>query len=366
MKIAFLLSHPAQFLFFRNPVIRLREKGHTVFILVKTKDILSNLLDENGWEYINIHPEERGSTHLAILKSLLIRDIRLLRFARKVKPDLLVGSDASLAHVGRLLHIPCISTTEDDYKVIKKLADLTFPFTSHILTPAICDTGKWGRKKIGYEGFMKLSYLHPNDFIPDRSKVALPMDKPYFLIRLSKLGAHHDFGMKGIRYEVLDQIIRRLSMLGNVYISSEKPLPATYTRYALDAPITEIHHYLYYSSMLICDSQSMAVEASVLGTPSVRISSFSGRISVLEQLEYKYHLTFGIRPEEEEKIFAKIEEILQTPDIRTEFQNRRQRMLANKIDVSAFLTWFIDAYPGSADVMRKDPEYQDRFRSSGS
>lgn len=362
MKIAILLSHPAQFLFFRTPIIRLREKGHTIFILVKTKDILSNLLDEGGWEYINIHPEERGSTHLAILKSLLIRDFRILRFARKVKPDLMVGSDASLAHVGFLLRIPCISTTEDDYKVIKKLADLTFPFTSHILTPAICDTGGWGRKKIGYDGFMKLSYLHPNVFKPDRLKVSLPEDKPYFLIRLSKLGAHHDFGVKGIRYEVLDQIIRRLSELGNVYISSEKPLPETYSNYILNAPITDIHHYLFYSSMLICDSQSMAVEASMLGIPSLRISSFTGRISVLEQLEHKYQLTYGIKPEEEAKIFSKIEEILIIPDLKSEFQARRKRMLADKIDVSEFLTWFIGTYPESADIMLKDPEYQFRFR----
>lgn len=362
MNIAILLSHPAQFLFFRNPITQLREKGHVVHVLVKTKDILSDLLDEYNWHYTNIHPEERGSSRLAILKSLLVRDIRLLRFALQDKPDLFVGSDASLTHVGRLLHIPCISTTEDDYKVIKKLADLTFPFTSHILTPAICSTGGWHRKKIGYEGFMKLSYLHPNVFEPDRTKVSLPGNKPYFLIRLSKLSAHHDFGIKGIRYEVLDRIIMQLSDFGNVYISSEKPLPSTYKKYALDAPITHIHHYLFYCTLLICDSQSMAVEASMLGTPSIRISSFSGRISVLEQLEYKYGLTFGIKPEEEEKIFLKINELLVNPDIRAEFQIRRNRMLEDKIDVSAFLTWFIGTYPASVPVMQNDPEYQFRFR----
>jgi len=61
MRILIFLSHPAQFLFYKNPVIRLREKGHVVFILIKTKDILSDLLDEHGWSYLNILPQERGS-----------------------------------------------------------------------------------------------------------------------------------------------------------------------------------------------------------------------------------------------------------------------------------------------------------------
>ena len=37
--------------------------------------------------------------------------------------------------------------------------------------------------------------------------------------------------------------------------------------------------------MLVCDSQSMTVEAAILGIPSIRYSDFSGRIGVLEELE---------------------------------------------------------------------------------
>jgi uncharacterized protein len=364
MKIVFFFSHPAQFLFFKNPVNRLRQKGHSVFILLKTKDILCNLVEENGWEYFNILPKERGSSRLAIISSLLVRDFRLYKFAKKIKPDLLIGSDASLAHVGKVLGIPCISTTEDDYKVIRQLADLTFPFTSTILTPMVCSVGNWEDKKIGYLGYMKLSYLHPAVFSPDRSLVNISAEKPYFLIRLSGLGAHHDFGIKGIRYSLLDSIISKLSAYGSVYISSEKVLPQKYRNFQLQAPVTAIHHYLYFASMLICDSQSMAVEAAVLGTPSIRISSFKGRISVLEELENAYRLTFGLKPADAVKIFSKIEEILNLKDLRAEFQTRRNRMLANKIDVASFLTWFIDEYPESATIMTRDPEYQLRFRTS--
>ena len=42
----------------------------------------------------------------------------------------------------------------------------------------------------------------------------------------------------------------------------------------------------------------MAVEAAMLGTPSLRFNDFAGKIGVLEELEHKYELTFAIPPSE--------------------------------------------------------------------
>jgi len=363
MKILIFISHPAQFLFFKNQISELRERGLRVFILIKTKDILAGLLDELGWEYYNILPNERGKSKFQIIWSLLIRDLKLFRYAIRRDIDLLMGTDASLAHVGKILGKPCITTLEDDYGVIKKLADLTYPFTSSILVPTICDVGRWERKKIGYEGYMKLAYLHPNRFSAERDKVRIINDKPYYLIRLSGLSAHHDFGIKGISYELLDSIISRLSLQGNVYISSEKELPASYDRYRLLIPLTEMHHYLNFADLLICDSQSMAVEASMLGVPNVRISSFVGRIGVLEELEHKYELTYGVKPEDQRIIFEKLEELLSYSNLKGIFQARRQKMLSDKIDVTAFMVWFVENYPESVKIMKANPDYQNRFKT---
>ena len=46
MTILVFLSHPAQFLFYKNPVQRLRDKGHHVFVVIITKDVLKELLEE--------------------------------------------------------------------------------------------------------------------------------------------------------------------------------------------------------------------------------------------------------------------------------------------------------------------------------
>ena len=362
MNILLLLSHPAQFLFYKNIIIQLRSNGHKVFILIKTKDVLAKLLDEIGWSYYNILPKERGRSKYAILESLLKRDYSIFKFSRQNKIQLLLGTDASLAHVGKLLKIPCLTTLEDDYDVIKHLAMLTFPFSTNIIVPEVCRVGKWQRKKIGYAGYMKLAYLHPNRFSPDRSKLKLTKRQPYFLIRLSGLAAHHDFGVEGISYELLIKIIDKLSKYGRVCISSEKELPLRFQRYQLTIPVSDMHHYLFFAQMLICDSQSMAVEAAMLGVPSIRFSSFAGRIRVLEELEHNYQLTFGIKPSEPSKLLRKITELLIFSNLKEEFKLRRQHLLADKIDVTAFMVWFIENYPDSLEIMKINPEYQQRFK----
>jgi uncharacterized protein len=361
MTILIFLSHPAQFLFYRNPVIRLREKGHRVNIVIKTKDVLRELLDEAGWEYQVINQKKRSKSYFSFFQNLLIRDNGILRIALKTKPDLLMGSDASVAHVGKLLGIPCITTLEDDYPVIRNLARLTYPFTSHILTPEPCNVGKWQHKKVAYKGYMKLSYLHPVVFQPDRSKIKPDPDEKYFLIRLSGLEAHHDFGIKGVSEVMLDKIIDLLKPQGRIYITSEKPLPERYQEYILKIAPSAIHHYLSFAQMLICDSQSMAVEASVLGTPNIRISSFKGKISVLEELEKKYGLTTGFLPGENETILSKIAELLNSEMSNEKYPVRSLQMLSEKIDVASFLVWFIEYYPRSVVVMNNSPGFQNRF-----
>jgi hypothetical protein len=49
-------------------------------------------------------------------------------------------------------------------------------------------------------------------------------------------------------------------------------------------------------------------------------------------------------------------------NLREEFQARRQKMLADKIDVAAFFTWFIENYPESAKIMKETPDYQYKFK----
>jgi predicted glycosyltransferase len=123
-----------------------------------------------------------------------------------------------------------------------------------------------------------------------------------------------------------------------------------------------MHHVLAMSSLLISDSQSMSVEAAMLGVPSLRYSSFAGKISVLEELEHKYNLTYGIQIGKEEELMRKLDFLLSMKNLSLEFQTRRQRMHADKIDVTAFMVWFIENYPVSRATMKSNPDFQFSFK----
>lgn len=358
MKILFYFGHPSQYLFLRNAIVILRTKKITCDIIIKSKDVLEQLLIENKESYVNIMPEGRRSDKFGILVGLIKRELRLFKYVKSKSYDIFIGTDPSLAHVGFFKRIAAITVLEDDIGIIPELARITFPFTSLILTPEECKTGKYEKKTIHYRGYMKLGYLHPKHFI---RKAAL-FKQPYFLIRVSKLDAYHDSGIKGFTLPLLKEIISRLERKGTVYISSEGKLEESFKTNELKINPSEMQQVLANASMLISDSQSMTMEAAMLGIPSIRFSDFAGKISVLEELEHKYGLTYGILTNSPVKLFDKLNELLAFHDLEKEFQCRRGKMLNDKLDVTSFLVWFIENYPESVRVMRENPEYQARFK----
>jgi predicted glycosyltransferase len=366
MKFAFYFGHPAQFLFVRKTIADLIDEGHEVLIQIKKKDVLEELLKASSFEYTNIQPQERKNSKMAALSGLIKRNRKILPALRKFKPDLLISSDASYAQLGKLLRIPCITILEDDYKVIKKLALLSYPFTTTILCPEVCKVGRWGKKKVGYKGYMKLAYLHPNVFKPNKDvlkKYSLP--KKYAIIRLAQLTAYHDDGIKGISEGLLISIIAQLKKNRiTPIISAEGKIDERYAPLLLNIEANDMHPILAHAKLLICDSQSMSVEASMLGIPSLRYSSFSGRISVLEELEHHFGLTFGFPISKGDALLSQLETILRMDDFEAIFQHRRQKMLSEKINVSDFLFWFFTNYPESVEAMKYSDEYQLKFQSS--
>ena len=278
--------------------------------------------------------------------------------------DMMVGTETALSHIGWLFRKPILIMDEDDVSVVPEAAKLSFHFASHIVSPYPCNLGKWSKKKIGYNGYQKLAYLHPEYFIPKEKIVSRFIDnnERYFLIRVSDLSAYHDKNNNGFTTDVIRQVIEILQPHGKVLISTERKLPNDLNKFLLMAEVNDIHHYLYYADFLIADSQSMCVEASILGTPSIRFSGFAGKISVLEELEHKYGLTFGIQYSEHEKLYQKVNKLLLNKNLRQEWQVKRDKMLEDKIDVTAFWTWLIDSYPKSIEVLQKNDDYQSRFR----
>ncbi|SOD81268.1 hypothetical protein [Spirosoma fluviale] len=364
MKYLFYFGHPAQYLFLRETIRRLSlSADNQIIILIKTKDVLEELVKADGFPYTNILTKQRGISKLSVVLSFLNRIRILIPIIFRKKPDLLIGTDATIAQLGKLFGINRITIVEDDYDVIRNLANLTYPVTQTILCPDVCQVGPWTAKKIGYKGYMKLGYLHPAVFTPDpgiSQKYDLP--KQYVLIRLARLTAHHDFGIHGIDVDLLQEVIELIEAAGvGVKITAEATIDPRFTHFLLKIDPSDLHHVLAQATLLLSDSQSMSVEAAMLGVPSIRYSDLVGRISVLEELEHVYSLTFGIHTGHKRQLLDCLTDLLQTPDRKATFKTRRERMLADKLDVTAFLVWFLEQYPISLDKMKGNPAYQDRF-----
>ena len=226
MKILIYLGHPAHFYNYRNVIPRLKAAGHEVEILIKKKDVLQVLLDNAGLPYHNILKEGRKDTKLGILWGTLKRAWRLNEFCAVFKPDILTGTSVENSWIGKFRHIPVININEDDAPVVPKYAKLSYPWADEILTPVVCDNGKWNDKSVKYHSYHELAYLHPNHFTPNIDIVHnyFSTDKPYFLIRFAKLKAHHDTGIKGIDTGIAQKLIDILLPHGQVFISSEREL----------------------------------------------------------------------------------------------------------------------------------------------
>jgi predicted glycosyltransferase len=112
-----------------------------------------------------------------------------------------------------------------------------------------------------------------------------------------------------------------------------------------------MHHIMAFASLYIGDSQTMAAEAGVLGTPFIRFNDFVGRIGYLNELENKYKLGAGFRSDEVDRLLKAVNEMAQNQQLRDEHKFRRLEMLEDKMDVAQFLTWFIGQYPESEKVM---------------
>ena len=363
-RIAVFLGHPAHYHMFKNMVAQLESDGYEVSYFIKRKDILEDLVRESGHDYVVVRSHERKNAgKLGLAWAMFAMDVKVAYYLIKNKSQLLIGTYAPF--LSHLTNVPMLITCEDDASVVPLFAKLSYPYASAIICPTNCDGGKWDSQMIKYDGFQKLTYLHPNRFVPDKKIVEKyfgTVEKPFFLLRFSRLNAHHDGGVAGINAEVTQKIVEILEPYGNIYITSERPLEPQFEKYRLHIDPLDIHHVMAYASIYIGDSQSMAVEAAMLGTPSVRFNDFAGKIGVLEELEQKYQLTKGIPSSQPQLLYDTIQEWLSMPNLKEVFQQRRQHMLDDKIDVTAFFIWLVKNYPESKQIMKENPDFQFQFK----
>ena len=364
MNILVQLSHPAHYHLYKNSIKSWQFNKHNVFILIKSKDILEELIKNADIEYYNILPVENRKSKFDILLSLIVKDFRIFMFSKKYKIDILTGSTPEVAHIGWFMNKSSVNTGEDDMLVVPAWKRIAGPFVQTLLSPIVCNNDTLEPKSVKYESYHELAYLHPNHFQADKDIVEKYFSsiKPYVIIRFAKLNAHHDKGIQGINTEIAQKLIDILKPHADIYITSERELESQFEQYRIRINPLDMHHVMAFAQLYIGDSQTMAAEAGVMGVPFVRFNDFVGRIGYLRELEDVYKLGYGIKTSEVDKLYKTVSDLIKMQDRAEVFAQRRQKMLSEKIDYAQFLTWFIENYPQSAQIMRENPDYQYKFR----
>ena len=356
MKVLFYLNHPAHFHLFKNVFINLKSKGIDFKVVCKKKDVLEDLLTGSGTPYTNVQVKERTTSKWSMIKSIIQRGLKQLKIVRQYKPNLMIGTAFELAHIGKLTGIPFVSVNEDDADMIPLWSKYSYPYATHILSPYVCNNGKWNHKTVNYDSYHELAYLHPDHFSANREIVEkyFSTKTPYVIIRFAQLTAHHDKGITGINLDISNKLVEILKPHADIYITSERPLETELEPYRLRIDPLDMHHVMSFATLYIGDSQTMAAEAGVLGTPFIRFNDFVGKLGYLAELEDKYELGYGILTSEVQKLYDTTERLISDPDLKDRYQVRRQKMLSEKLNAAEFLTWFIEHYPESVEKTKNE------------
>jgi len=364
MNILFDIGHPAHVHLLRNLYFELFKKNHELVLTVKDNLISAKeLLNYYKIPFISIGT--KSDNLIAKAMRQFSYDITIARIVVKNKIELGIGTSINLAHASKISRMKSIVLDDDDDDVQPLFTKFAHPFCDILLSPEALIGHRNKKDTIFYSGYHELAYLHPNRFKPDQEvlkEAGIHEGEKYFVLRFNSFKAHHDIGVQGLSLDNKRKLIELLKPYGKIFITSERELEPEFEEYRITIEPHKIHSFLYYAAMFIGDSQTMTSEAAVLGTPAIRSNSFVGRIAYLEEEEQKYGLTYGFKPDETDRMFSKIEELLNTPNLKEKWQQRRQQMLEDKIDVTAFLVWFVENYPESFQIMKQNPDYQYNFK----
>jgi uncharacterized protein len=288
VKILIDILHPKHAHFFRPLVKRWLARGHEIKIVSRDKDITHQLLDLFGMPYQCLSRQKKG---LGLAMELLVRWARFFMILRSFQPDFVLSIGGITTTLpSKLCHIPNIALTDTETAELSN--KIAFPFADRILTPEWFERD-FGKRHYRYRSFHEWSYLHPEEFVPDRELVkneGIDPDQPYAVVRFVRWDAVHDRGERGFTSTDAVRLIRQLSSSMEVVLTSETEPPQELRKFARQVRVDRMHHVMAFASLVVGESPSMCAEASLMGVPSVLASSWAGNCGNMKILENQYGL----------------------------------------------------------------------------
>lgn len=359
-RILMEIGHPAHVHHFKHLYWELEKRGWTGLFATKDKECAIELLEAYGLPYKTLGVNKSGIARKIL--SLPRFSLRMIKLAKGFKPDVLISRVSPLSgYASRVLGKPHLTFT--DTENVRLLDSISQPFADVILTSDVYQR-EHGKKQLRYPGYHELAYLHPNRFVLDRTvlkEAGIDPDERYAIVRFVTWGAHHDIGHSGFNLQNRIKLVTELSRLIRVYISSEGDLPGELAGFRLQMRAEHMHQVLAHADFLVSESATMVAECAVLGVPSIYINSV--HLGYTDSLS-RYGL-ISLFPGTEKGQDDAVEMALSMAkdiDLRQKHQPKRDIMLIQKIDVTAFMLWLVENYPRSIEQVRQPDFSFEAFR----
>lgn len=346
------MEHPAWVHQYRHMITKLVSKGHEIKVVAINKDVTLELLNNYHIPY-ELISNSAGNNLIEKGFIFLEMTIKIFLISFKFKPDVFLGRSSPVMAINSFLfrkpHIVFEDTEQSHFCL-----NTCKIFSSVIITPN-CFLDSLGKKQIRVNAYKELFYLWPSYFKPDPSilsDIGLTTNDTFIIVRFVSWTAHHDIGQHGVDDKV--KLVKTLEQYGRVLITSEGSLPDELKPYQIKVPVEKIHDLLWYATLYVGEGATMAVEAAVLGTPAIYISTFARTMGNFIDLEDTYGLLFNYT--DTAKATDKALEVLRDPESKTKYKNKLELLLKDKIDMTAFMVWFIENYPGSLKKIKAHPD----------
>jgi len=320
-------------------VINELRKDFSVDIVINSKDVLEELIKNEGWQYTNLFPKGRNvSEKPSIIKSGYKFVITVLRLEKYIffhkKFDVFVTDDALVVN-GWLHRIPTYIFNDNDIETIR-INKILFYFAHRIISPSVTNLGPFEKKKLNFKGNKALAHLHPAYFKP-RAEI---LDKynlqanNFCIIRVSKINATHDIGNTGLTDSDLESLIVYCNKFYRVIISAERKISEKFEEYVFKGNPEDLTHLMYYAVILITDSATMASEAALMGTPNVLVNIVGKKCSVNKDL-FNNGLQYYFDSYSESTTI--IQEILENPELKNSMREKVKLYLDKCDDLNKFI-----------------------------
>ena len=287
MRILIETHHPSDIHFWKYVVRELIERGHTVKLLSRDRDVMKQLLEAYPWIPSEIVSSMSGNNRIPLLE-LLTRQFKVARAIFRFKPDLVASLFGSYTQSTKLFGKRNLIFTDSEFQHFNHR--IAHPFADLVYTPA-CFWKDLGKKHRRYKGYHELAFLAPKYFTPrdEVLKMLGAEERGYLILRLSAWNTLHDIGQSGLGDLAYDFVQEWKAHYKIFIVPEEGKCDPRLQEHVFNLPPDWFHDALHYARLVLTEGASTASEAACMGVPTVYVNSTEHR-GYLDELESKFGL----------------------------------------------------------------------------